>query len=99
MEIVFPCQMITENIFKEHLWGKCCNSLAFCALFNFLWGWKLVNFQFTAAILFHSLEKTPLPGALLSYLRDTTALIGPELPELSTSENLAQVVMLKYDGL
>lgn len=45
------------------------------------------------------LRKTLLPGALLSYLRDTTALMRPELLELSASENLAQVVMLKYDGL
>lgn len=57
--------MITENIFKEHLWGKCCNSLAFCALFNFSWGWKLVNFQFTAAILVYSSEKHVFHGSAI----------------------------------
>lgn len=45
------------------------------------------------------LRKTPLSGALLSYLHGTTAAICPELLELSTSENLAQVVMLKWDEL
>lgn len=62
MEIVFLCQMITENILKERLWGKCCNSLAFCALLNFSGGWKLVSFRFTAAILFYSLVKPLFQG-------------------------------------
>lgn len=88
MEIVFPCQTIAENIFKGHLWGKCCNSLAFCALFGSARGWKMVNSELSAATLFYSLEK----HLVLSHLRDTTGAA-------QESENLALVVVLKYDGL
>lgn len=70
--------MIAENISKGHLWGKCCNSLAFCALLDFAWGWKMVNFELTAATLFYSLGK----HLVLSHSRDTTAPTELELQEL-----------------
>ena len=85
--------MVIENIFKEHLWGKYHSSLAFCALFNCFCGDGNLYFQFTAAILFYSLEKhlqnCSLSGSLLSYLGKATALMQPELLVLSASENLA----------
>lgn len=49
-----------------------------CALFGSAWGWKVVNFELTAATLFYSLEK----HLVLSHLQDTTAPTEPELQEL-----------------
>lgn len=48
----------------------------------------MVNSELSAATLFYSLEK----HLVLSHLRDTTGAA-------QESENLALVVVLKYDGL
>lgn len=59
MEIVSLCQMITENIFKEHLWGKCCNSLAFCALLNCFVGMETCKLSIYCSDPVLQLRKTP----------------------------------------
>lgn len=78
MEIVFLCQTIPETFLKDIYGEKCCNSLAFRALFGSAWGWKMVNLELTAATLFYSSEK----HLVLSHLRDTTAPTELELQEL-----------------
>lgn len=65
--------MVIENIFKEHLWGKYHNSLAFCALFNCFVGMETCKLSIYCSHPVLQLRKTP--PELLSF-RDFAVIPG-----------------------